>query len=1327
VFVAYYRPYVTGYSKLCLGDGVGGYTCRDLTESTRSQQSTISDVSHLDLNLDGLPDLMLEDNGGGSGSPGEYCLNQPGAPGTFTCAVAPFPTVTYTGSPWGFASNDQKVVDLDNDGDDDLVFGSRGDAFACWSDGAGGLSCGLLSGASQSAIETGAAAEVDVADLNDDALPDVLVTNGENISGILQCLNNGDRTFACTTAIPSPRFGSLAVLGTEAAAADGDGICQPSDVVDGDLDAIADDCDLCPTIDAAAADLDADGCLDDTDEDGVTDDLDLCPAVSAVAADLDGDGCLDDTDEDGVTDDLDLCPAVSAVAADLDGDGCLDDSDADGVTDDADLCPAVSAVAADLDGDGCLDDTDEDGVTDDLDLCPAVSAVAADLDGDGCLDDSDADGVTDDADLCPAVSAVAADLDGDGCLDDTDDDGITDDLDLCPLVSAVAADLDGDGCLDDTDADGVTDDLDLCPGADDAADADTDTVPDCLDLCPAVSAVAADLDGDGCLDDSDADGVTDDLDLCPGADDAADADTDAVPDCLDLCPAVSAVAADLDGDGCLDDTDGDGVTDDVDACPTVDATGRDADGDGCLDPTGGPVTTFVTNDFGPARDGFQACENSTGAWVCTTKHFPAFAGRFYGATFLAFDANQDGRVGFIAAAPANLQCEPDDTAPNGWDCQEFLPQGPEDGQIWDLIAEDLNGDGVPDLGFASHITGTGHCLGGTFPMSCAFDGIASGPNFDNLDYADFNADGIIDVFVAYYLPYVTGYSKLCLGDGAGGYTCRDLTESTRSQQSTVSDVSHLDLNLDGLPDLMLEDNGGGSGSPGEYCLNQPGAPGTFACAVAPFPTVTYTGSPWGFASNDQKVVDLDNDGDDDLVFGSRGDAFACWSDGAGALSCGLLSGASQSAIETGSAQEVDVAELNGDGLPDVLVTNGENISGILQCLNNGDRTFDCTTAIPSPRFGSLAVLDVEPAPAPIDGDGVCHPSDVIDGDLDTIADDCDDCPTIDASAADLDGDGCLDDTDDDGVTDDVDLCPADSAVAADLDGDGCLDDTDADGVTDDLDVCPGADDAADADADSVPDCLDRCPAGSDDADDDADGVPDACDLCPGADDTADADGDGAPDACDVCALGPDDLDADADTVADACDVCPGADDLEDPDSDGVLGCLDLCPDVSGAAGDDDGDGCLDVPDDDLDGVPDDVDLCIGDDSTGDEDGDGVCDDVDLCVGDDAAGDADLDGYCADGTDAADGDCDDDAELAFPDAEEICDGLDNDCDGVLPNPERDLNGNGLPDCTCDAPPCKRGEFVDDQGSFACDSGGTGVSALPFGLLLLLATRRRQVRR
>ena len=89
-------------------------------------------------------------------------------------------------------------------------------------------------------------------------------------------------------------------------------------------------------------------------------------------ADLNGDGCLDDTDGDTVTDDLDLCPAVDASGFDLDLDGCLDDTDGDTVTDDLDLCPAVDASGFDLDLDGCLDDTDGDTVTDDLDLCPAA-------------------------------------------------------------------------------------------------------------------------------------------------------------------------------------------------------------------------------------------------------------------------------------------------------------------------------------------------------------------------------------------------------------------------------------------------------------------------------------------------------------------------------------------------------------------------------------------------------------------------------------------------------------------------------------------------------------------------------------------------------------------------------------------------------------------------------------------------------------------------------------------------------------------------------------------------------------------------------------------
>ncbi|HMV69746.1 MAG TPA: hypothetical protein PKA64_23085 [Myxococcota bacterium] len=61
-------------------------------------------------------------------------------------------------------------------------------------------------------------------------------------------------------------------------------------------------------------------------------------------------------------------------------------------------------------------------------------------------------------------------------------------------------------------------------------------------------------------------------------------------------------------------------------------------------------------------------------------------------------------------------------------------------------------------------------------------------------------------------------------------------------------------------------------------------------------------------------------------------------------------------------------------------------------------------------------------------------------------------------------------------------------------------------------------------------------------------------------------------------------------------------------------------------------GCIDADlcdDSDGDGVCDDLDICDGDDATGDSDADGVCDSDDLCVGDDVTGDTDGDGVCDD--------------------------------------------------------------------------------------------------
>ncbi len=363
-----------------------------------------------------------------------------------------------------------------------------------------------------------------------------------------------------------------------------------------------------------------------------------------------------------------------------------------------------------------------------------------------------------------------------------------------------------------------------------------------------------------------------------------------------------------------------------------------------------------------------------------------------------------------------------------------------------------------------------------------------------------------------------------------------------------------------------------------------------------------------------------------------------------------------------------------------------------------------------------------------DGDEICEgqvpEAEVCDG----ADNDCDGEVDEDFPDLDDDGEAdCLDDDDDgDGIPDEADNCPKVANPAQDnhdLDtqGDACDPDDDNDLVADEEDcepfnpsIYPGApelcdgvdqdcdgevdDGALDTDGDGEADCID--------ADDDGDGVLDGDDVCPLVPDPAqlDLDSDGLGDACD------DDDDGDGDPDLTDCmpldptvghgllEICDGAD--QDCDAAVDEGFPDLDDNGVGDACDDDKDGDLDP--DDTDCAPQDpsihhgaVEACnaVDDNCNGiidegypdtdgngqancidvDDDGDGVPDDEDNCpaVGnpDQADTDGDGAGNACDPDDDGDGDPDTtDCKLldpaVNPDATEVCNGVDDDCDGLV---------------------------------------------------------------
>jgi hypothetical protein len=225
-----------------------------------------------------------------------------------------------------------------------------------------------------------------------------------------------------------------------------------------------------------------------------------------------------------------------------------------------------------------------------------------------------------------------------------------------------------------------------------------------------------------------------------------------------------------------------------------------------------------------------------------------------------------------------------------------------------VAVADLNGDGYPDIVLASECHAT-------------------------LPKGNCNGSGVVSVLLGN-------------GDGTFGSAVTYSSGGILARGVAVGDVSG-----DGIPDLVVVNN---VGTVGVLLGN---GDGTFQ------PATTYGSG--GYDAVSVAIGDLNGDGFQDLIVANE-----CPIDGSGSCDgeVGVLLGSGdgtfQAPVSYGSggynADSVAVADVNGDGNPDLVVSNETGFNpadqgsvGVL--LGNGDGTFQTATTYASGGLGSVSV------------------------------------------------------------------------------------------------------------------------------------------------------------------------------------------------------------------------------------------------------------------------------------------------------------------------------------------------------------------------------------
>jgi hypothetical protein len=274
---------------------------------------------------------------------------------------------------------------------------------------------------------------------------------------------------------------------------------------------------------------------------------------------------------------------------------------------------------------------------------------------------------------------------------------------------------------------------------------------------------------------------------------------------------------------------------------------------------------------------------------------------------------------------------------------------------------DVNGDGKPDLLIANACTGNCNpgeggvsvLLGngdGSFQTPVTYD--SGGIGATSLVTADLNNDGKIDLVVTNCgclnaKFYSSGSVAVLLGNGNGTFQAA----VSYPAGATPWEVAVADLNGDGNLDLAVADSGDSS-----VAVLLGTGNGTF------LPATTYDSG--GVGVDSVAIADVNGDGVPDLLAGNHCTNQACNTVGVAGVLLGNGDGTFQApiAFQAGDnwTDSIVGADVNGDGMPDLLLLNEGNSTASVLLNNIGlsktSTTTTLTSSVNPSAFGQAVIL-----------------------------------------------------------------------------------------------------------------------------------------------------------------------------------------------------------------------------------------------------------------------------------------------------------------------------------------------------------------------------------